>query len=236
MITETSPRDRIVRAAAALLAEGGREAVSTRAVSRAAGVQAPTIYRQFGDMRGLLDAAASYGFAAYLHAQAAGDLADDPVDDLRRGWDLHVGFGVANPAFHALMYGDPRPGETPTAARVAADILRQLVHRVAEAGRLRTSVDQATEMLHATACGVTLTLIRTPLPGRDPTLSTRTREAVLAALVTDSPAARATSRADRPVRHAVALRAALDTLTTDLTAAERTLLAEWLDRITRTTP
>ncbi|PWU61223.1 hypothetical protein DLE60_06790, partial [Micromonospora globispora] len=35
---ETSPRDRIVRAAAALLAEGGRDAVTTRAVSRAAGV------------------------------------------------------------------------------------------------------------------------------------------------------------------------------------------------------
>ncbi|MER7417002.1 TetR/AcrR family transcriptional regulator [Micromonospora peucetia] len=234
MITETSPRDRIVRAAAALLAEGGREAVSTRAVSRAAGVQAPTIYRQFGDMRGLLDAAASYGFAAYLHAQAAGNLAGDPVDDLRRGWDLHVGFGVSNPAFHALVYGDPRPGETPTAARVAADILRQLVQRVAEAGRLRTGVDEATEMLHATGCGITLTLIRTPPAQRDPALSARTREAVLAALVTDSAAARATSRADRPVRHAVALRAALDTLTTDLTAAERALLAEWLDRITRT--
>ncbi|MCX4391160.1 TetR/AcrR family transcriptional regulator [Micromonospora peucetia] len=234
MITETSPRDRIVRAAATLLAEGGREAVSTRAVSRAAGVQAPTIYRQFGDMRGLLDAAASYGFAAYLHAQAAGDLAGDPVDDLRRGWDLHVGFGVANPAFHALVYGDPRPGETPTAARVAADILRQLVHRVAEAGRLRTGVDEATEMLHATGCGITLTLIRTPPAQRDPALSARAREAVLAALVTDSAAARATSRADRPVRHAVALRAALDTLTTDLTTAERALLAEWLDRIART--
>ncbi|MER5333592.1 TetR/AcrR family transcriptional regulator [Micromonospora sp. NPDC002717] len=236
MITETSPRDRIVRAAAALLAEGGREAVSTRAVSRAAGVQAPTIYRQFGDMRGLLDAAASYGFAAYLHAEASRDLAGDPVDDLRRGWELHVGFGLANPACHALMYGDPRPGETPTAARVAADILRQLVHRVAEAGRLRAGVDEATEMLHAAACGVTLALIRTPPPQRDPALSTRTREAVLAALVTDSPAARATSRAGNPVRHAVALRAALDGLTTDLSPAERALLAEWLDRIVRTTP
>ncbi|MEH1100106.1 TetR/AcrR family transcriptional regulator [Micromonospora sp. CPCC 205561] len=233
MITETSPRDRIVRAAAALLAEGGRDAVSTRAVGRAAGVQAPTIYRQFGDMRGLLDAAASYGFAAYLHAAAARDLAGDPVDDLRRGWDMQVDFGVANPAFHALMYGDPRPGETPTAARVAADILRQLVQRVAEAGRLRTGVDEATGMLHAAGCGVTLALIRAAPEDRDPALSTRTREAVLAALVTDSAAARATYRADRPVRHAVALRASLDDLATDLTAAERALLAEWLDRVAR---
>ncbi|MBQ0897844.1 TetR/AcrR family transcriptional regulator [Micromonospora sp. U56] len=227
IVTETSARDRIVRAAAALLAEGGRAAVSTRAVSRAAGVQAPTIYRQFGDLRGLLDAAASYGFAAHLHAQAAREPADDPVDDLRRGWDMHVGFGVANPAFHTLMYGDPRPGARPTAARVAADIFRQLVVRVAEAGRLRVDVDRAAEMVHAASCGVTLTLIQ----GGDPGLSVATREAVVTAICADSPAARAVRPPDRPVRHAVALRAALPQLAGDLTPAERALLAEWLDRL-----
>ncbi|MEH1057589.1 TetR/AcrR family transcriptional regulator [Micromonospora sp. CPCC 206171] len=226
-MTETSARDRIVRAAAALLAAGGRATVSTRAVSRAAGVQAPTIYRQFGDMRGLLDAAASYGFAAHLHAQAAREPADDPVDDLRRGWDMHVGFGVANPAFHTLMYGDPRPGARPTAARVAADIFRQLVVRVAEAGRLRVDVDRAAEMVHAASCGVTLTLIQ----GGDPGLSVATREAVVTAICADSPAARAVRPPDRPVRHAVALRAALPQLAGDLTPAERALLAEWLDRL-----
>ncbi|WP_446220368.1 TetR/AcrR family transcriptional regulator [Micromonospora sp. IBHARD004] len=224
---ETSPRDRIVRAAAALLAEGGREAVTTRAVGRAAGVQAPTIYRQFGNLRGLLDAAASYGFAAHLHARAAGEPAADPVDDLRRGWDTLVECGVANPALHALMYGDPHPGGRPTAARVAADILRQLVQRVAEAGRLRVDVDRAAEMIHAASCGVTLTQIQ----GGDPGLSPATREAVLAAICADSPATRAARPPDRPVRHAVALRAALPEVAGDLSPAERTLLAEWLDRL-----
>ena len=61
-------RERIVEAAAALLAQGGREAVSTRAVSAAAGVQAPTIYRIFGDKQGLLDAVASRGFAEYVRS------------------------------------------------------------------------------------------------------------------------------------------------------------------------
>src|SRR5688500_8578642 len=130
-------RDRIVRAAAGLLAKGGREAVSTRAVAAAAGVQAPTIYRQLGDMRGLLDEVASHGFSAYLREKTMRKRAEDPVEDLRRGWDLHVGFGLANPAFYALMYGDPKPGTEPTAAKEAAEILRGLVRRVAEAGRLR---------------------------------------------------------------------------------------------------
>ncbi|WP_428965499.1 TetR/AcrR family transcriptional regulator [Micromonospora fluostatini] len=232
MITPAgSSRDRIVRAAATLLAEGGREAVTTRAVGRAAGVQAPTIYRQFGDMPGLLDAAVSYRLAAYLHAESAGDLTGDPVDDLRRGWDVQVGFGLAEPACHALMYGDPT--RTPTAARVAADILHQLVHRVAEAGRLRAGVAEATGMLHAAAGGVTLALIRAAPDRRDPALSTRTREALLASLVTDSVAARAVSAAADPVRHAIALRTALPHLPGDLTPAERALLTEWLDRLTR---
>ncbi|TDB71948.1 TetR/AcrR family transcriptional regulator [Micromonospora sp. KC723] len=226
---ETSARDRIVRAAAALLTDGGRKAVTTRAVSRAAGVQAPTIYRQFGDMRGLLDAAASYGFAAYLHGQAARDPAVDPVDDLRRGWDLHVRFGVTHPALHTLMYGDPRPGVRPTAARVAADIFRQLVVRVAEAGRLRLDVDRAAAMVHAASCGVALAMIQ----GGDPALSAATREAMVAAVCADSPAARVVRPPDRPVRYAVALRAALAEVTGDLTAAERALLGEWLDRIAR---
>ena len=64
-------KDNIVRAAAELLARGGREAVSTRAVAAAAGVQAPTIYRHFGDMQDLLNAVASYGFESYLQEKGS---------------------------------------------------------------------------------------------------------------------------------------------------------------------
>ena len=53
-----SAAERMLRAAADLLQTGGIEAVSTRAVAAAAGVQPPTIYRQFGDKDGLLDALA----------------------------------------------------------------------------------------------------------------------------------------------------------------------------------
>ncbi len=59
-------RGKIVSAAIRLLNHGGRDAVTTRAVAEAAGVQAPTIYRLFGDKGRLLDAVAEYGFAAYL--------------------------------------------------------------------------------------------------------------------------------------------------------------------------
>lgn len=225
-------RERIVRAAADLLAEGGREAVSTRSVAAAAGVQAPTIYRQFGDMRGLLDEVASYGFSTYLREKTRREREEDPVEDLRRGWDLHVEFGLANPAFYTLMYGDPTSGSEPAAAVEAATILRDLVQCIAEAGRLRVSVERAANMVHAAGCGVTLSLIGTEPAERDPALSEMTREAVLAAIITDEPEEMREQDSKRRVANrAVALKALLLEAEEDLTRGERALLLEWLDRL-----
>jgi AcrR family transcriptional regulator len=239
--TQQATRQRIVRAAATLLTGGGREAVTTRSVSSAAGVQPPTIYRLFGDMQGLLDAVASYGFEAYLRGKVEREHATDPVDDLREGWDQHTDFGLANPAVYTLIYGDPRPGSHATAALRGAEILRGLVHRVAAEGRLRVSEQQAADMIHNSGCGVTLGLIGTKPEDRDPTLSTRVREAILAAVTTppraDGVTSAETGTAADPMlaaRHAIALNAALPTAATDLTAAERALLSEWLERITAT--
>ena len=231
--TKRSPRERIVQAAAELLAEGGREAVSTRAVSTAAGVQAPTIYRQFGDMRGLLDAVASYGFSTYLHGKTSRERAEDPVEDLRRGWDLHVEFGLGSPAFYTLMYGDPRPGAAPTAALEAAGILHGLVLRVAEAGRLRVGVEHAAGVIHAAGVGVVLTLLGTEPEDRDLALSETTREAVLAAVTTNGTDEAATEQTghSRVATRAVALKAILAEAAAELTPGERIVLSEWLDKL-----
>jgi AcrR family transcriptional regulator len=220
-------KDRLVRAAADLLVDGGRDAVSTRAVSAAAGVQAPTLYRLFGDKDGLLDAVATYGFESYLASKHALGESDDPVADLRRGWDLHVEFGLSRPAFYQLMYGEPRIRE----ARHEADaLLRRTIERIAEAGRLRVTVERAAQLVHATGMGVILSLLATPPEHRDNELITAAREHVLNAITTDAPDDGAS---DIPSR-AVALKAALDKApVAALTPAEHALLAEWLDRIAR---
>ena len=227
---DASPRERtrtrIVVTAADLLARDGRDAVTTRAVAAGAAVQAPTLYRLFGDKDGLLDAVAEHGFQQYLAQKATGVPGGDPVEDLRAGWDLHVGFGLANPALYALMYGDPRPGTPSPAAAHAAAVLRTHIRRVAETGRLRIGEDHAAAMVHAGGCGTVFTLLAMPEGQRDRTVSDLAREAVVAAITTDT----AALCAPGPVGAANALRAALDD-TTALTAAERTLLGDWLTRI-----
>jgi AcrR family transcriptional regulator len=224
-------RERILAAATELLAHGGRETVSTRAVSAAAGIQAPTIYRLFGDKQGLLDAMATHGFTTYLASKTDVEPSADPVQDLRTGWDLHVGFGLANPALYSLMYGDPQPGHVPPAARRAAEVLAQHVRRIAEAGRLRVGEERAAQLIHAAGSGTTLTLLALPPERRDPALSELAREAVIAAITSDAPA----HVAPGPVGAAAALRAVLPQ-TDALTGPERALLHEWLDRVTQHTP
>lgn len=228
-------RERIVGAAVELLSSGGREAVSTRAVSAAAGVQAPAIYRQFGDMRGLLDAAAREILAAHVRQKAERKFSHDPLEDLRRGWDEHVAFGLANPAAYALLYGGSMAEEETPAARDGYAMLEQLVGRVAEAGRLRVSIASAARLVHAGGSGVTLTLIAAPPEQRDPTLSDAMREAVIAA-ITVVPSAKVARGAHRVASRAVALRAVLgdDDAIAVLSAGEHQLLVELLDRLSKT--
>ena len=222
-------RERLLRAAADLLTSGGREAVSTRAVSAAAGVRAPTLYRLFGDKEGLLDAVVAYGFEEYLTDKKALDVTDDPVADLSRAWGLHVGFGLSKPAFYMLMYGEARSGERAGGPEAIA-MLHRLITRVAAAGQLRMSVERAVQLVHATAVGVVLSLLATPPAERDLELSTVARDHVLRTITTgDGPdPASVTGVANR----AAALREALrhDDASV-LTVNERALLADWLDRM-----
>lgn len=111
--------------------------MSTRAIAAAAGVQAPTLYRLFGDKQGLLDAVTAYGFERYLAEKKTLVPSHDPVADLQRGWDNHVEFGLTHPAFYVLMYGVTRPERRPAAAEEAYRMLLALLERVAAAGRLR---------------------------------------------------------------------------------------------------
>jgi AcrR family transcriptional regulator len=219
-------RTRIVEVAAALLASGGRDAVSTRAVAAAAGTQAPTIYRLFGDKEGLLDAVAEYGFASYLARKPARQPGADPVEDLRAGWDLHIRFGLDNPALFSLMYGDPRPGHTSPAAAAAFKILHARISSIAAAGRLRVGEDLAAGMVHAAGCGTVMTLLATPQELRTPRLSDAMFDALVAAIATAGPG----PQAPGPIPAVNALRTQIPGLTM-LSSGERHVLGEWLDRI-----
>ncbi|WP_369166851.1 TetR/AcrR family transcriptional regulator [Streptomyces sp. R28] len=229
-------KKRLVAAAADLLVAEGRDAVTTRAVSTAAGVHPPTIYRLFGDMDGLLAATAADGFTRYLKQKSSRAPSADPVDDLRAGWDMHIEFGLGNPAHYLLMYGRPQPGGESDAAKEAQHLLREILERVARAGRLTIPVERAAQMVHGAGMGVTFALLALEPEERDLGVSTQTREAVIAAVTTtaadtddnDLPPAPDSAREAR--RRVLALRSILDDIPATYTRGERMLLEELLDR------
>jgi AcrR family transcriptional regulator len=222
-------RSRIVDVAARLLREEGPAAVTTRGVAEGAGVQAPVIYRLFGDKDGLLEAVAEHVMAAFVSAKAedakAASAADvDPLDDLRAGWDMQIDFGVANPALFRLLSDPDRALRSP-AARSGRQVLEARVHRVAETGRLRVSERRAAGLIQAAGIGVIQTLLSTPPDQRDPGLAESMFQAVLQQILTGAP-----ERSEGgPIAATVAFRAIAPRLDM-LSEAERQLLADWLDR------
>ena len=218
-------RQRIIDAAIGLLERDGRDAVTTRSVAVAAGVQPPAIYRLFGDKDGLLDAVAEHGFTAFLAAKHLDPDPADPIADLRDGWDLAVEFGLANPALYALM--STEPARAGSAASVAGrEILLGRIRRLAAGGWLRVDEELAAAIIRATASGAVLTWLSLPEEQRDPALLTILRESMVAAVTSQQPAVRQAG----PAGAARALRAVLPEQTA-LSGAERALLREWLDRL-----
>lgn len=182
-----STRQQILDVTAELLERLGVEVVSIRDVCQAARVTAPTVYHHFGDKRGLFEAVASEGFERYLASKRNREPFDDAMDDLRRGWDTHVGFGLAHPAFYGLMYGATRTAPHP-AAKEGDEILRGMLERLAGQGRLRVPPEQAARTIHAACVGTTSLLISDrDAPGNEG-LSERVRDAVFAAVIADAPA------------------------------------------------
>ncbi len=219
-------RARIVMAAAGLIASGGRDAATTRAVAAAAAVQAPTIYRLFGDKRGLLDAVAEHGLAAYIAEKSAREPHPDPVQDLRDGWDMHVAFGLAHPGLFAIVSGAPQKGSLSPAFAAGLEVLQRRIRIIALTGRLRVSEQRAVALLHSMCVGTVLTLLREPEKRRDLGLSEAAREAVVVAITGEA----ISTQAPGPSAAAAQLRASLDQ-TSVLTGGERHLLEELLDRI-----
>jgi AcrR family transcriptional regulator len=219
-------RTDIVEAAVRLLREGGAGAVTTRGVAEAAGVQAPTIYRMFGDKDGLIDAVAEHVMATYVAAKT-GVVAEggaDPLEELRSGWRMHVDFGLANAELYTLL--STRGHSAPSPATAAGiEVLRTRVRRLASAGLLRVDEQRALMMIHAAGTGTILALLGAPAQDRDLALSDAMFEAVTNAILTTAPAT--------PDTHVSTVAVTFASMVSDLPAltdAERALMAEWLTR------
>ncbi|MFC4335543.1 TetR/AcrR family transcriptional regulator [Salininema proteolyticum] len=227
-MTNSESRERLVRAAMKLVEEQGVKALSTRAVCEEAGVQAPALYRLFGDKEGLLDAVAEAGFERYLGAKKALEGSDDALADLRSGWDGHVRFGLENPDLYRLMFGRvTAEGMVRGPMGEAKAMLRSLVGRIAAQGELTVDVETAADLILSANIGVTLYLIDSPEEDRDLGLSDVSRDSVTGMI-----SSREVRTKSPLAAQAAKLRSTLAaTEDCGLTKGEKALMEELLERL-----
>lgn len=231
-VSETADdlRRRMLEAAEHLLAASPDFDVATRAVCDAVGVGQPVLYRMFGDKAGLLAALADHGFEKYVERKRGLGISDDPVADLRTGWDQHIEYARANPAMYRLMFS-PTLARQPEAPRTIFGLLLSTLERCAAKGLLVLPPAQAAQMLLSATIGVGLAVLVRPDVYTDPSLSDRVREAVLSACLTESARTSQdgdTTMASTAVQLAEQLRGAP---VPTLGGEERQLLVKWLDTI-----
>lgn len=219
-------RARILDAASRLIAAGGVTALTTRAVASAASVQAPTLYRLFGDKGGLLNAVAEHGLTTFFAQKTALPPHPDPVQNLRNAWDAYVSFGLSHPAVFAITNEIGGRNSRSPAMLAGIAILRERVERIARVGRLRIAVEPAVALIHAAGVGTVATLLAMPDGERDQQLSSLARDAVISAISGDTSAQNESS----PRSLAVGLRTHLGDAKV-LTPGERMLLEELLNRL-----
>lgn len=228
------PKTRLLRAAAELLANSDGSPVSTRQITKLAGVTAPTLYHHFGDKEGLFDAVVAAGFEEYVAGERDFAPSGVPLEDVRRMWDNHVQFGLTQPHLYLVMFGNIRPESRPAIVADAESLLEEMLSKAAIAGQINVPPREAARSILAANVGVTLMLIAEPLEDRNLELSTMTRDSMIFAVSTETArgAAAGDSGKSSVVVAAIALNAALQASHSDqLSSSELKLFLEWLHRI-----
>lgn len=231
----TSTRTRILEVAAELVRDSPDGDISTRAVCEAAQVGAPALYRHFGDKEGLLSAVVDHGFAQYLAAKRERGETADAVADLRRGWDGHVEFALANRNVYRLM-NSPAMRTPPAAALESHRILTGDLERAAAQGRIRVAPELAAQMIMSANVGVALMLVARPATFDDVGVSRRVRDALYASVLTPDVSPSASTAAEIPTAAARLSALLRQQRESGLSTAEAALMKEWLDRVANSRP
>ena len=138
---DPSTADRLLVAAARLLAEGGPDAVTARRLATEVGASTMAVYTHFGSMEELLVQLWRKGFARFGTALDAPTLTDDPVADwMAQGW-AYRRFALEDRHLYRVLFGGvvavtfDDPADQAAAAATFTSLLTRL-ERAVDGGRL----------------------------------------------------------------------------------------------------
>ena len=152
-------RTALICAGIDVLERDGLQALSVRNLAAEVGTSTMAVYTNFGGMTGVIDAIAGEVFTRFTQALTEAPQTADPVTDfLAMGLAYHR-FAMANPQRYQLIFGTTSPPSlaghrtdlTATGSAsdradwaVSFDALRNAVHRMMAAGRIRADDELVT--------------------------------------------------------------------------------------------
>ena len=201
--TRTSVHDRIFRAGAALLAEGGTAAVTARSVCARAKVTAPTLYRHFGDLNGLYGELLTLMYVPEAKAHPGREFSD-PVGMIEYMWDCCVGTAIRNPGLVDLKNQLLAAGTLPEAMRQFYARLEASFETLGRRGVLKHPPKIAAAMYWAAAVGIArmIATARHGGPACSVLAAETLRETITAAVMREAPMPAETSGREAPPRSA----------------------------------
>jgi AcrR family transcriptional regulator len=148
-IPEPEVKQRLIEAAARLLADEGPAGLSTRKLAAEVGASTMAVYTHFGGLPELVRAVVREGFARLADHMSAVPETDDPLLDLAALGDAYRANALENPHLYAVMFGtaslggyrlhDDELGE----GRYTFDMLVAATRRCMDAGVFRPGDPEA---------------------------------------------------------------------------------------------
>jgi AcrR family transcriptional regulator len=162
-------RQALLDAAETLIADGGPEALSVRAVADTVGTTTRAVYSLFGSKDGLLAALAQRVYEMLGASLARHPTTDDPAGDLvDAAVDVFRAMAISNPAAYRITFLRVVPEldlgpATLAAAEYSLSLLHERFERLAGTGMLDgRSVLDATRHFHALCEGLATIELRNP--------------------------------------------------------------------------
>ena len=154
-----SMRENILRLTAGIISKEGFEAASMRAVCKAAGVTAPTLYHYFADKNDLLDEVTSLAFNKHLELTLKLSRTQDTLKDLKSIWDFYIDFALNESELYLCIVYAHAQGRIHPSGVKCFEITTDLFKAAKEQGKLIYHPKKAAQVYYSAAQGAALLML-----------------------------------------------------------------------------
>ncbi|HEV2637277.1 MAG TPA: TetR/AcrR family transcriptional regulator [Actinocrinis sp.] len=144
--------ERLLDAAAQVLAEQGLGELTVRRVAERADSSTMGVYSRFGGRTGILEALYRRLFGELARALRAVPVSADPLADVRALAVAYRAFALAGPQRYAFMFADPLPAFAPGSDLRAETVQTTFAPLLAAVGRTRSGAGQVTRATYCLWC------------------------------------------------------------------------------------